>query len=147
MHNVKPKAQISAFVFATKILQCLLFFNPKLQACFCDFMGWFVSDLVGNPNCWFSHAKAHISMYLYERLLTSHKLAFKQERKTYRLEFHVTSECTCSNGFIGVSQRYSWDIYLINQIYRTFCLLGEVLLSSIIYRSTSPYAHERHIIK
>ena len=21
---------------------------------------WFVSDLVGNPNCWFSHAKAKI---------------------------------------------------------------------------------------
>ena len=26
----------------------------------CDCTAWFVSDLVGNPNCWFSHAQAHI---------------------------------------------------------------------------------------
>ena len=31
----------------------------KLIAYFCDRKGQFVSDLVGNPNCWFSHAKAH----------------------------------------------------------------------------------------
>ena len=30
----------------------------KLLAKFCDCTAWFVSDLVGNPNCWFSHAQA-----------------------------------------------------------------------------------------
>ena len=32
----------------------------KLLAFFCDCTAWFVSDLVENPNCWFSHAQAHI---------------------------------------------------------------------------------------
>ena len=27
---------------------------------FCDCTAWFVSDLVINPNCWFSHAQAHV---------------------------------------------------------------------------------------
>ena len=26
---------------------------------FCDCTDWFVLDLVGNPNCWVSHAQAH----------------------------------------------------------------------------------------
>ena len=29
-------------------------------SCFCDCTGWFASVLLGNPNCWFSHATAHI---------------------------------------------------------------------------------------
>ena len=31
----------------------------RLLALFCNCTAWFVSDLVGNPNCWFSHAQAH----------------------------------------------------------------------------------------
>ena len=34
--------------------------NFKLLACFCDCICLFISDLVGNPSCWVSHAKAHI---------------------------------------------------------------------------------------
>ena len=65
--NAKTKAQIScavtaqlisAFVFATQIVHYIQSF--KLLAIFCDCIAWFVSDLVGNPNCWFSHAQAHI---------------------------------------------------------------------------------------
>ena len=53
---------ISAFVFATQIVQSLFFLNPKFQASshllrlyslFCVRPGW-------NPNCWFSHAQAHL---------------------------------------------------------------------------------------
>ena len=29
---------------------------------------WFVSDLVGNPNCWFSHAQSHIRQQQYRPL-------------------------------------------------------------------------------
>ena len=39
---------ISAFVFASRIVHFLFFFNFKLLALFCDCTGRFVSDLVGN---------------------------------------------------------------------------------------------------
>ena len=39
---------ISAFVFATQIVQFLFYFNPKFQALFCACTGRFVSDLFGN---------------------------------------------------------------------------------------------------
>ena len=40
---------ISAFVFATQIVQSLYFLNPKFQAIFCGCTARFVSDLVGTP--------------------------------------------------------------------------------------------------
>ena len=49
---------ISNFVFATWILQFLLFFNLKFKASSCT--GRFVSDLVGNPENQFSPVGAHI---------------------------------------------------------------------------------------
>ena len=58
----KTKAQTSAFVFATQIVQFLFFLNPKIQES-CLLLRLYrsvVSDLVGTPNCWFSHAKAQI---------------------------------------------------------------------------------------
>ena len=38
----------------------LLFISKgfKLLALRCDCTAWFVSDLVGNTNCWFSHSQA-----------------------------------------------------------------------------------------
>ena len=59
----KTKAQISAFVFASRIVQSLNFLNPKFQASSYIFYGCtarFVSDLVGNPEDGFSHNEAHI---------------------------------------------------------------------------------------
>ena len=54
---------ISAFVFATGIVQSFYFLNPKYQASW-DFL-WLhsllVSDLVGNPEDRFSHVGAHIN--------------------------------------------------------------------------------------
>ena len=47
-------------VFATRIVHFLLYLYPNFQDFLCDCTGWFVSDLVGTPNCWFSHAQAHI---------------------------------------------------------------------------------------
>ena len=38
--------------------------NFKLLCCFRDYTGRFVSDLVGNPTCWFSHEQYHICFNL-----------------------------------------------------------------------------------
>ena len=57
----KTKAQISAFVFTTWIVQFFLV-NLKFQASnhFCGGTYRFESDLVRNPNCWFFHSMAQI---------------------------------------------------------------------------------------
>ena len=71
LHMRKTKTQISfaiaaklisAFVFATQIVQTLYFLNPKFQASshISDCTALFVSDLVGNPEDWFSHNEAQI---------------------------------------------------------------------------------------
>ena len=54
---------ISAFVFATWIVQSLYYLNPKFQASiaiFCGCTAPFVWDLVENPEDQFSHNKAHL---------------------------------------------------------------------------------------
>ena len=63
---------ISAFVFATQIVQSIYYLNPstihllpksenfKLLAIFCGCTAWSVSDLVGNPEDRFSHNEAHM---------------------------------------------------------------------------------------
>ena len=56
---------ISAFVFATRIVQSHYFLNPKFQASylaiFCGSTAWFVSYLAGNPEDRFSHNEAHFT--------------------------------------------------------------------------------------
>ena len=53
---------ISAFVFATRIVQSLFFLDPNFKplAIFRGCTARFVSDLVGNPEDRFSHNEAHI---------------------------------------------------------------------------------------
>ena len=63
---------ISAFVFATRIVQLLFFLNPKFQAS----TGQFVSDLVGNPEYRFSRVAAQIVLFLGRRYTTIKKLKF-----------------------------------------------------------------------
>ena len=31
-------------------------------------VAWFLSDMVGNPNCWFSHAQAHFSFPVFKSI-------------------------------------------------------------------------------
>ena len=47
---------ISAFVFATRIVHSLYCLNPKFQAP--SHLLWLYTDLVGNPEDWFSHNEA-----------------------------------------------------------------------------------------
>ena len=51
---------ISAFVFATRIVQSLFYLNFKPLAILCGCTARFVSDLVGNPEDRFSHNEAHL---------------------------------------------------------------------------------------
>ena len=53
---------ISAFVFATRIVQSLYLINLKFQASSSLLWLWFVWDLVGNPEDRFSVVTAHITM-------------------------------------------------------------------------------------
>ena len=64
----KTKTQISCtvtaqLIFATRIIKSLYFLIPKFQASSHLYVctAWFVSDMVGNPEDWFSHNKAHMS--------------------------------------------------------------------------------------
>ena len=53
---------ISAFVFATRIVQCLFYLNPKFQASrrlLCLYSPVCVRP-VRKPHCWFSHEAAHL---------------------------------------------------------------------------------------
>ena len=63
---------ISAFVFATQIVQSLFFLNPKFKplAIFCSCTVRFVSDLVGNPEYRFSHNEAQIMYAFMQELIT-----------------------------------------------------------------------------
>ena len=56
---------ISAFVFATRIVQFLFFLNPKFQVSsffLCLYRSVCVRP-VRKPHCWFSHEVAHIPVY------------------------------------------------------------------------------------
>ena len=75
---------------------------------FCDCTGRFVSDLVGIPNCWFSHAQAHISL----RSLLSF---------TNHFQFHIKMD----------SSPMSWfDKQAFNAYYFRFGLLVRTLKKS-----------------
>ena len=74
---------ISAFVFATQIVQSLFFLNPKFQASSC--LLWLYSLVcvgpVQKPHCWFSHEMAQIP-------ITGHKAA-------------INGSCRHSNNYVS----------------------------------------------
>ena len=54
--------------FATWTVQFLFYLHFKHLAFFCDCTALFVLDLVGNPNCCFPHAQAHMLLGTYQVL-------------------------------------------------------------------------------
>ena len=57
---------ISAFVYATRIVQSLYFLNPKFQAY--RHILWLYSPVcVGNPEDRFSHNKVHLQLFLFNQ--------------------------------------------------------------------------------
>ena len=72
---------ISAFFFATRIVQSLFYLNSKFKplTIFCDCTARFVWDLVRNPEDRFSHNEAHLkncSFHFFLLSLFSHSLHF-----------------------------------------------------------------------
>ena len=65
--------QCLCFRYTDRTISLLLIF--KLLAFFCDSTGWFVSDLVGNLDCWFSHGKAQIWERKGNSFITSRSLS------------------------------------------------------------------------
>ena len=65
LHGVTAKL-ISAFVFASRIVQFLLYLTPGIQASsllLCLYSSVCVGP-VGKTHCWFSHETAHLNTYL-----------------------------------------------------------------------------------
>ena len=60
------RSAISAFVFATRIVQFLFYLNPKFQASssFLLLCRPVCVRPVGKPHCWFSHETAHL-MFIF----------------------------------------------------------------------------------
>ena len=72
---------ISAFVFATRIVQFLFYLNPKFQAS-SSFLCLYSLICVGpvrKPHCWFSHEAAHMLLY-WNKLVSLRNLNM---RKTF----------------------------------------------------------------
>ena len=110
--------QISVFVFATQIVQALLYLNPtfKLLACFCDCTSRFVSYLVGIPDCWFSHAQAHVrvcqvhKLYkAYFRCYVSCRLKINLVLKSkHKITGYNTNVKLCVNKYMYLSYVKVW---------------------------------------
>ena len=49
-----------------------------------------MSDLVESPNCWFSHAKAHLSVWLYLAIVSQHDT---QKQKVSNIKINVANKC------------------------------------------------------
>ena len=97
------------FSLLTQIVQYLFYFNPKIMllACFSSCTCRFVSDLVGNPKCWFSQRQRliictnhpDVMKYHLSRLVEKPTMWFPKRSDTNRpvqgqkqarsLKFHI----------------------------------------------------------
>ena len=98
---------ISAFVFATRIVQFLFYLNPKFQAS-SSFL-WLYSLIgvgpVRKPHCWFSHEAAHMFFNKHEchQWWKTTKLA--DDKQLY--SWHSVSDCiSLSQIFLAVLLRH-----------------------------------------
>ena len=97
---------ISAFVFATRILQSLYFLNPKFQA---SIHLW----LYRNPEDRFSHNEAHITSKPHHRNRHNNKLAAS---KAYSIP---TAKCRSKSGkFV---KNYFFSIKLLHAHLQYIC--------------------------
>ena len=110
LHRRKTKAQISfavtaklisAFVFATRIVQFLFYLNPKFQASssFLCLYRLVCVRPVRKPHCWFSHEVAHI---IASRAVTPNDIMRSMKNslslsKSIHLVFSVTSNVGMNN--------------------------------------------------
>ena len=79
---------ISAFVFATRIVQSLYFLNLKFQAS--SHLQWLYSLVCVRPgqipNCWFSHVAAHLKCTDFTKTFKSH--SSESKTKVLSIQFN-----------------------------------------------------------
>ena len=73
---------ISAFVFATRGVLFIFYLYPKFLALCCDCTVWFVSDLVGNSNCRFSHIFTSTILVLLFSFVKQNKAPMRDNKDT-----------------------------------------------------------------
>ena len=108
---------ISAFVFATRIVQPLFYLNPKFQAP-SSFLCLYRSVCVGpvrKPHCWFSHETAPILSSVDDVTLDSRKPSFAYNIHTKTVQISVRSLIShsihCQDS--AFSLRYTIRVFLI----------------------------------
>ena len=90
---------ISAFVFATRIVQSLYFLNMKFEhlAFLCDSTAWFVSDLVGNPEDRFSHNEAQVDVIMFAKKFEKKQLISNMNARHMSRVIRKPDFCKCEN--------------------------------------------------
>ena len=107
---------ISAFVFATRIVQFLFYLNPKFQASssFLCFYGLVCVRPFRKPHCWFSHEAAHM---------------FKSKVRRGLLEEEVTLFVRLIYIFKQLSEEQSQSVRFISILFH---LVASFITSCII---------------
>ena len=83
---------ISAFVFATRIVQFLFYLNPKFQDAsshLCLYSSVYVEP-VRKPHCWFSHEAARIFLVIIHGDCVHRQTLSRYECKQYIQMFGIT---------------------------------------------------------
>ena len=126
---------ISAFVFATQIVQFFYFLSAtfKYVAIFCGYTAT-VSDLVGNPNDRFSHDTAHVSFPFSDDETERFKTATRKFMKLFNMpreeKLVNRKSCTCiytpplEEGLMEFHQTLQKHSYVQGKYYSgsEFCL-------------------------
>ena len=89
---------ISAFVFATRIVQFLFYLNPKFQAsssCLCLYSSVCVGP-VRKPHSWFSHEVAHINLIREQSILPLKTYMNHNLSNIVVLAIEITKTCPCN---------------------------------------------------
>ena len=82
----KGADQLRSIIFATQIVQFLLYLYPKFQdSFFCGCTGWFVSDLVGNPEDRFSGVTAQVASDQVSRIMRKPAICIYENKSTDQL--------------------------------------------------------------
>ena len=79
----------------------------KSEISSCDYAGRFVSDLVGNPNCWFSHAQAQIINCILGHLTSEIKMYIH-----INIQVHGMHVCMCTSNTGILFGHQIWKIRL-----------------------------------
>ena len=100
---------ISAFIFATRIVQFLFYLNPKFHAS-SSFLCLYRSVYVGpvrKPHCWLSHEAAHFVSWKHRYVDCTPKISIIVHLMSQTYHFkHAEEELLCKWGVFCIRRRY-----------------------------------------